>query len=140
MLQLVNQSTEVEIFSQYRSTRLFDIEGVHNRFSGLEPKNIPDYKALVGDKLDNLPGVPGIGDVSASAILNQAPSLEDIYDDLGSIEKLPIRGAKRVRNILEENQDHAFFMRTLTTVVCDVPIDINVPESVFEETKSGSFG
>lgn len=139
LLQLVNNLTEVEIFSQYRSARLFDIKGVHKRFNGLEPKNIPDYKALVGDKSDNLPGVPGIGDVSATAILSQAPSLEDIYEDLFFIEKLPIRGAKRVRKILEENQAHAFFMRTLTTVVCDVPFKIDFKECIFEKSEVVSF-
>ena len=112
---------------------------MHKRFNGLEPKNIPDYKALVGDKSDNLPGVPGIGDVSATAILRQAPTLEDIYQDLFFIEKLPIRGTKRIRKILEENQAHAFFMRTLTTVVCDVPLDIDFKECIFKKSEMVSF-
>ena len=91
---------------------------------------------MVGDKSDNLPGVPGIGDVSATAILSQAPSLEDIYEDLLFIEKLPIRGAKRVRKILEANQEHAFFMRALTTVVCDVPFEIDFKECILRNQNS----
>ena len=55
------------------------------------------------------------------------------------IEKLPIRGAKRVRKILEENQEHAFFMRALTTVVCDVPFEIDFKECIFEKSEAVSF-
>tara|TARA_Y100000590_G_scaffold465996_1_gene639940 strand:+ start:6245 stop:6421 length:177 start_codon:yes stop_codon:yes gene_type:complete len=55
------------------------------------------------------------------------------------IEKLPIRGAKRIRKILEENQAHAFFMRILTTVVCDVPFEIDFKECIVEKSEMVSF-
>ena len=129
LLQLVNKVTEVEIFSQYWPTRNFDQAAVFNRFHGLAPKNIPDFKAFVGDKSDNLPGVTGIGEKSASVILNHFSNLENIYSDLDQILELPVRGAKRVRNILAQNQELAFFMRTMTTVVCNVPTGINIDQS-----------
>ena len=68
LLQLVNGKTTAELFSQYHKMRLFDIEKTVERFGGLNPNQIPDYKALAGDKSDNLPGVPGIGDVSATIL------------------------------------------------------------------------
>ena len=130
LLQVVDENTQVKVFSQYWPTRNFDQDAVFNRFHGLAPKNIPDFKALVGDKSDNLPGVTGIGEKSASVILNHFSNLENIYSDLDQILELPVRGAKRVRNILEQNQELAFFMRTMTTVVCNVPTGINIDQSV----------
>ena len=93
-LQLVNPVTEVEVFSQYWETRFFDVETTEWRYGGLAPENIPDYKALVGDRLDNLPGVHGIiGDVSATGVLEKYGSLEDVYADLDGVSQLPTRGA-----------------------------------------------
>lgn len=134
LLQLVTSNTEVEVFSQYRDRRHFDEESARRRFDGLSPKNIPDYKALVGDPSDNLPGVPGIGAVSAEAILGRYSSLDKVYENLDAISQMPIRGAKRLSQILKENREQAFLMRTLTTVVIDVPIEIDIGAATIEKT------
>lgn len=134
ILQLVNPATEVEVFSQYWPTRHFDIESTVRRFDGLSPQTIPDYKALVGDISDNLPGVPGIGNVSATAVLQAYGSIDNLYEDLTVISDLPIRGAKRVSRLLAEHQDQAFLMRTLTTIVCDVPVDLDLEEAMIGES------
>jgi len=126
LLQLVSPITEVELFSQYWANRPFDVEAVKRRFGGLSPENIPDYKALVGDTSDNLPGVPGIGAVAATAVLGECGTLDKVYEDLEAISKLPIRGAKRVSRLLLEHREQAFLMRTLTTIVCDVPVDVDI--------------
>jgi DNA polymerase-1 len=122
----VNSVTEVEVFSQYWPTRFFDVEATEWRFDGLAPENIPDYKALVGDKSDNLPGVPGIGELSATAVLEECGNLDKVYEDLNVISELPFRGAKRVSRLLAEHREQAFLMRTLTTIVCDVPVDVDM--------------
>ena len=134
LLQLVSPATEVEVFSQYWPTRYFDVEATGWRFGGLAPENIPDYKALVGDTSDNLPGVPGIGEVSATAVLGEYGNLDKVYEDLEAISELPFRGASRVSRLLAEHREQAFLMRTLTTIVCDVPVDVDINGALIEES------
>lgn len=134
LLQLVTPSTIVEVFSQYWPTRQFDVKAAKRRFGGIEPKNIPDYKALVGDRSDNLPGVPGIGETSASALLREYPDLDSVYKELDAIAELPFRGAKRVGRLLTEHRERAFLMRFLTTIVCDVPVDVDLDQLTIQET------
>jgi DNA polymerase-1 len=134
LLQLVSPITEVEFFSQYWAKRSFDVEAAKRRFGGLAPENIPDYKALVGDTSDNLPGVPGIGVVAATAVLGEYGNLDKVYEDLDAISELPIRGARRVSRLLAEHREQAFLMRTLTTIVCDVPVDVDIDGALIEES------
>jgi DNA polymerase-1 len=140
LLQLVTPVTEVEVFSQYWPTRHFDVESTEWRFDGLAPENIPDYKALVGDTSDNLPGVPGIGTVSATAVLEDYGSLDKVYEDLDSISELPFRGARRVSRLLAEHREQAFLMRTLTTIVRDVPVNVDIDGSLIEKTGLETIG
>jgi DNA polymerase-1 len=120
LLQLVSDSIEVEVFSQYWPTRMFNTEATRRRFGGLNPASIPDYKALVGDRSDNLPGVRGIGEQSTFALLARYQHLEGIYDDLENVCHLPLRGAKRIQRLLRDNHSEAFLMRFLTTIVSNV--------------------
>mgnify|MGYP000032313149 CR=1 FL=1 len=126
LLQVLDENTEVEVFSQYRETRTFDVASATRRFNGIGPLNIPDLKALMGDRSDNLPGVPGIGERSATAILAETRDIETMYADLEQVARLPIRGSKRIFRILSEHKDDAFLMKRLATIVRDVPIDIDV--------------
>jgi len=134
LLQLVSPITEVEVFSQYWAKRSFDVAAAKRRFGGLAPENIPDYKALAGDTSDNLPGVPGIGAVAATAVLGEYGNLDKVYEDLDAISELPFRGARRVSRLLAEHREQAFLMRTLTTIVCDVPVDIDIDGALIEES------
>ncbi len=134
LLQLVTPITEAEVFSQYWPKRSFDVEAAKRRFGGLAPENIPDYKALAGDTSDNLPGVPGIGAVAATAVLGEYGNLDKVYENLEAIPKLPIRGARRVGRLLAEHREQAFLMRILTTIVCDVPVDIDIDGALIEES------
>lgn len=125
LLQLVNPDIQVEVFSQYHPTRIFTEESARKRFGGIAPANIPDYKGLAGDRSDNLPGVKGIGDVSATALLTNYRDLESIYDNLDKLSELPLRGAEKVRRLLSTQEDQAYKMRTLATIVQDIPISID---------------
>ena len=135
LLQLVTPNTEVEVFSQYWDTRFFDVSATKKRFGGIAPEKIPDYKALVGDKSDNLPGVPGIGHVSATAILQTWGSLENIYENLAIIPESRFRGAKRVARLIAENREQAFLMLYLATIVTDMTLDIDIYESNLNNTR-----
>ena len=88
----------------------------------------------MGDTSDNLPEVPGIGEVSATAVLEEYGSLDKVYEDLDYISELSFRGARRVSRLLAEHREQAFLMQTLTTIVCDVPVDVDIDEAMTEES------
>lgn len=128
LMQLVNDHVYVVMpgaqrFGEYR---IFDHEAVVNRY-GFGPERVVDYKALVGDKSDNIPGVPGIGDKSAKQLIAQYASIEEMYDNLDDI--IPTRA----RNAIANNRESAFQSRELATVVCDVPIELDLTRSVVHD-------
>ena len=125
LLQLATEVTDVETFSQYHGFRRFDKNSVIERYGGLSPENIPDFKALVGDPSDNLPGVPGIGIVAANNVFETRDSLEEVYNDLEQISSMTFRGSKRVATLLSVNKDQAFLMRKLMRLVKDLNVSID---------------
>lgn len=104
---------------------------------GIEPSQVPDYLGLKGDPSDNIPGVPGIGEKTASKILQQYGSLEEVYANLDKF-----RG-KQLEN-LRDNEDAAFASRKVATIVRDLdfPLDLEaVSFPSFDEAKvSEAFG
>ena len=103
---------------------VLDGAGVAEKF-GVPPGLIIDYLALVGDKSDNIPGVPGIGEKTAVALLNALGGLDAIYGDLEQVRALPVRGAKQLPEKLAEHRDAAFLSRQLATIRCDVPLELD---------------
>jgi len=97
-----------------RKAALRDFAGVVERF-GVEPSSIPDYLALVGDTADGIPGVPGWGAQSASAVLARYRRLEEIPLD-GDAWGLPVRGATRLARSLSERFEDALLYRRLATI------------------------
>src|SRR3954465_12569845 len=104
-------------------TKMYDADDVRERY-GIGPELIPDFYGLKGDTSDNIPGVPGIGDKTASDLLQRFGTLEDV---LASIEE--ISGAKRKQNLTEHAED-ARMSKQLATAVRDVPIEADLDESV----------
>jgi DNA polymerase I len=98
---------------------------------GVTPEQVIEVMGLMGDAVDNIPGVKGIGEKTASALIQQFQTLENLFEHLDEIEQMKLRGAKRVRQILEDGKDKAFLSRDLATVKRDVPIDIGLPELQF---------
>ena len=116
---------------EYR-TYVYDVEGVRERYGGLGPEYVPDIKALQGDRSDNIPGVPGVGEKAAHAVLSNFGRLEQVYEQLDSVPTIKgLRGAKRVRNLLEEHRQTAFEGRKLTTIVRDVPVEFDFRDAEF---------
>ncbi|MBX2847922.1 MAG: hypothetical protein KTR16_06370 [Acidiferrobacterales bacterium] len=101
-----------------------DIATVTDKF-GVPPNALQDYLGLCGDAVDNIPGVPGIGPKTASALLQEYQSLEGIYQDLESTASLPIRGAKTLIDKLSEHKEQAELSKLLATVVYDAPIEVS---------------
>ena len=133
-LQLVSETVNVLMYSGYGNTKVYGIEEFKGRYAGLMPESLPDVKALQGDPSDNIPGVPGVGEKAAFAVLRGRDRLEKVYDELDEIEAMPtseLRGAKRVRRLLEENRELAFEGRWLTTISKEAPMDFKMEDTRF---------
>jgi len=97
---------------------LYDIEGVKKKF-GVGPELIIDFLALMGDKVDNIPGVPGVGEKTALGLIQGLGSLENIYQNLDKVAELSFRGAKTLGKKLEEHKEQAFLSYQLATIKLD---------------------
>lgn len=92
---------------------------------GVGPKAIPDYLGLCGDAVDNIPGVPGVGPKTASALLGAYKNMEEIWNNIDKVAELPIRGAKKLGEKLERHKDQAELSKLLATIATDAPIEVN---------------
>lgn len=101
---------------------VLDRDGVIEKF-GIPPELIIDYLALMGDKVDNIPGVPGVGDKTATALLQGIGGLEALYANLDQIAGLGFRGSKTMAQKLQENRDNAELSYQLATIKCDVELE-----------------
>ena len=95
---------------------------VEERF-GVAPERMADFLALMGDAVDNIPGVPGVGRKTAATLLKHFHTLEGVYENLDAIPKLKFRGAAFVAGSLREHRDAAFLSRRLTGIACDMPLE-----------------
>lgn len=116
-LQLVSPMTHVVFFVKGLSqTKLYDNAAVKERY-GLAPSQLIDYKTLVGDSSDNLPGIRGIGEKGAVELINTYKTVDGIFDAMKRGE-LPEKFAKK----FEDQETHAAQMKRMVTVVRDVPL------------------
>lgn len=106
---------------------VMDIQGVNDKF-GLPPELIIDYLALMGDKVDNIPGVAGVGEKTALALLQNLGSLNDIYANLDKVAELSVRGAKSLAAKLEKDEENARLSYTLATIDTGLALDVAVQE------------
>ncbi|MBV9213837.1 MAG: DNA polymerase I, partial [Actinobacteria bacterium] len=124
--QLVEDGVRVMATSRgITETKVYDRDAVVERY-GIPPELIPDFYGLKGDTSDNIPGVPGIGDKTASELLQRFGSLEEV---LASVDQ--ISGAKRKQN-LTEHADDARTSKQLATAVRDIDVDIDLSECLAE--------
>ncbi len=117
LAQLVGEGDTWWDFSRRRR---LDAAGVHEHF-GVHPEQIPDFLALAGDTVDNIPGVPGVGPKTAAALLAHFGNLDAIYSRLDEIAWLKIRGAKKLAARLREHEQAARLARRLTGLASDIP-------------------
>lgn len=124
MAQLVSE--HVQLINTMSNEQL-DIEGVKNKF-GVPPEHIIDYLALMGDKVDNIPGVPKVGEKTAKGLIAGCGSLEDLYDNLDKVASLDFRGAKTMAAKLVEHKEQAFLSKVLATIKTDVALEQGIRE------------
>ena len=135
-LQLVS-GDEVRVFTLRKGisdTILYNEKKVLERF-GFGPKLLPDYKGLAGDQSDNIIGVSGIGDKTATNLIMNFGTIEEIYEKLKKDKESFVKvGIKpRVVELLEKNEEEALFSKTLATIRRDAPIDFKLPEKTWRE-------
>jgi DNA polymerase-1 len=121
MAQLVDD--HVTLINTMTNT-LMDVSGVHEKF-GVGPELIIDYLALKGDKVDNIPGVPGVGDKTAVGLLNGIGGIDAIYANLDKIATLAFRGAKTMAKKMVEHEANARLSYELATIAVDLALDVS---------------
>src|SRR5918998_963063 len=130
-LQLVEPGVRVMATSRgITDTKMYDREAVIERY-GIAPELIPDFYGLKGDTSDNIPGVPGIGDKTASELLQRFGSLEKVLESVDEIS-----GAKRKENLTNHAED-ARISKQLATAVRDVDLDIDLEQCLADQPDRG---
>ncbi|MCZ0704445.1 DNA polymerase-1 [Natronobacillus azotifigens] len=126
MLQLVSDRVQVQLTKKGLSvieayTPTFMKEKIE-----LDPSQIIDMKALMGDSSDNIPGVPGVGEKTAIKLLKQFETLEELFHNLDQVS------GKKLKEKLTENQEAAFMSKDLVTINCDSPIELNLSDTAYQ--------
>ncbi|WP_394167328.1 DNA polymerase I [Photobacterium piscicola] len=125
MAQLVDQ--HVTLINTMTDV-VMDAVGVKEKF-GIGPELIIDYLALMGDKVDNIPGVPGVGEKTATALLQGLGGLDTLYANLDDIAPLGFRGSKTMAKKLLDNKEAAYMSYKLATIKLDVELELT-PEQL----------
>jgi DNA polymerase-1 len=136
LLQLVSKNTKVYLLKRgIKNMALYDKQKVEKRYN-LSPTLLADYKALVGDVSDNIPGVSGIGPKTAIKLLKKFGSLERIYENIENAKckkNGEPRISSRVNKILQDNRKNAFLSRDLAKTRKDAPVEFKLEECVLDK-------
>ena len=123
--QLISARVRVDLASSIQDRRVYDEAELAERYSGLNAAQQPDFKALVGDSSDNIPGVPKVGEKRAATLLGDYASLEGIYENLEAVKPPSVKAA------LGENRERAFENRRLMTIDREVPVALDLEQCRF---------
>lgn len=135
-LQLVDEN-RVKVYTLKKGindTIMYDEKAVRERF-GFDPALIPDYKGLRGDPSDNIIGIPGIGEKTATELITTFGTIEDIYTAIKKDEEVVLaKGVKpRILNLLKEHEEDAEFSKMLATIRTDAPIAFSLKDTTRED-------
>ena len=125
LLQLVSPWVSVWMTGGYRPPRVYDMAGVRERYGGLNPEKVADIKALQGDSSDNIPGVPGIGEIGARNLVGEFGGIEEIIARIDEVK--PPRHQKNIRERVEQLRES----KVLTTIVRDAPVTLDLDATRF---------
>lgn len=128
MAQLVNQ--HVTLFNSMNDV-LLDVAGVEAKF-GVPPKLIIDFLALMGDKSDNIPGAPGVGEKTALKLLQGIGGIDALYARSDEIAELSFRGAKTMAKKLLDHQEQIQLSYELATIKCDVELPFQLSDFMIQ--------
>lgn len=122
--QLVRPGDE---YWDYLAEKRFGYERIADRF-GVLPERMACFLALMGDAVDNIPGVPGVGRKTASTLFHHFESLTHLYSDLDRVLKIKLRNPGFVCGQLRDHRESAFLARRLTEIACDMPLDVELAQ------------
>lgn len=132
-LQIVDENTKVYTLKKgVKDTILYDEAKVLARYQ-IPPSLLPDFKALVGDSSDNIPGVPGIGPKTATKLLTETGSLENLYKGVEENTEKAKKITPKTKEILLQSKDQAFVSKMLAQIRYDVPIEFDLKKCAFEK-------
>lgn len=123
MLQLVDE--KIKIYDPMKD-KIFDKNFIIERF-GIEPERIPEFMALTGDSVDNIPGIKGIGEKTAKELLSKFDSIEDLLQNTYRIDK------EKLRLLISKNADIVRLSKKLATLDTSAPIDIDIDDLSLNE-------
>ena len=123
--QLISPRVRVDLASSIQDRKVYNEEELAGRYSGLTAAQQPDFKALVGDSSDNIPGVPKVGEKRAATLLNDYHNLEGIYENLEAVKPPSVKSA------LGENRERAFENRKLMTIDREAPVSLDLEQCRF---------
>lgn len=138
-LQLVEKS-RVKVYTLKKGlndTVMYGEKAVVERY-GFAPTLVPDYKGLRGDPSDNIIGIPGIGEKTATTLVQEFGAIEEMYKTLKKRpEAFAEKGIKpRIVGLLTEHEEDAIFSKMLATIRTDAPISFKLPEAVWQDGKT----
>ena len=114
-VQLVSPHVRIRFQSRVGDTTIYDVPKVRDRY-GLEPWQVVDFKALKGDPSDNIPSVPGVGEKTATRLLQALGSIDDLYAHIDEVEP------EKTRDVLKEYEETVRHNKKLVTIVTDLPL------------------
>jgi DNA polymerase I len=114
-----------DVYWDYSGGARYHYGDIAERF-GVIPERMADFLALMGDAVDNIPGVPGVGKKTAAELLRAFESLDHLYDNLERVALLKFRGAATVAAKLRTHRKAAYLARQLTLIETDMPLDISI--------------
>ena len=123
--QLVSPSVRVDLSYSVQERKVYNEAELATRYSGLTAAQQPDFKALLGDTSDNIPGLPRIGEKRAIGLLTEFQNLEGIYQHLEEVKPPSVKAS------LAENRELAFANRELMTINLDAPVELDLEASRF---------
>ena len=130
LLQLINDNVFVCLPNgNFRNIVVYDKDKTYEKF-GYTPEQVVDYKALVGDASDNIPGVKGVGDKTALELLNKYQTLDNIYKNINEVEG-------RFKKLIAEGIEQAEFSRKLATISTDVDMDVHLTDCILKNLDRG---
>ncbi len=135
-LQLIDKS-RVQVYTLrkgIKDTVMYDEKAVKERF-GFGPLSIPDYKGLRGDPSDNIPGIVGIGEKTATILISKFDTIERLYKELKKNEKMvaELGITPRMIELLKTNEEEAQFSKMLATIRRDAPVVFEVPDQIWRD-------
>ena len=112
-----------DVFWDFAGKGRITYQQIPDYFFGVWPEQIADFLALAGDSVDNIKGVPGVGQKTATALLQHFGSLDKVYSNIDKVHEVKVRGAKSLGAKLEMHKDAAMLARQLTGIACDAPLE-----------------